>query len=173
MSREDSAKFNAQFFVQSKGKDLYRRSLYTFWKRTSPPPALATFDAPDRETCTVRRSRTNTPLQALVLLNDPTYVEASRVLAEKVISGKTSDNERLEWLYRKVLGRTPTESEKAVLAKVLTKQRERFRTQPDAAKQLLKVGESPSGSLHPPEELAAWTMICSVIFNLDEAVNRS
>ncbi len=81
MSRADGANFSAQVFVQSHGPDLYRRSMYTFWKRTVPPPQMSTFDAPDRETCTVKRARTNTPLQALVLLNDPTYVEASRKLA--------------------------------------------------------------------------------------------
>ena len=86
MSREDGDKFSAQKYVQSHGPDLYRRTMYTFWKRTCPPPTLATFDAPDRELCTVRRARTNTPLQALVLLNDPTYVEASRKLAERILA---------------------------------------------------------------------------------------
>jgi hypothetical protein len=86
MSRDDGKNWTAQTYVQDHGKDLYRRTMYTFWKRTCPPPTLATFDAPDRETCTVRRARTNTPLQALVLLNDPTYVEASRKLAERMMT---------------------------------------------------------------------------------------
>ena len=85
MSRQDGDNWSAQKYTQSHGADLYRRTMYTFWKRTCPPPTLATFDAPDRETCTVRRSRTNTPLQALVLLNDPTYVEAARKLAERIL----------------------------------------------------------------------------------------
>ena len=85
MSRQDGKNWTAQTYVQSHGKDLYRRTMYTFWKRTSPPPTLMTFDAPDREICTVRRPRTNTPLQALVLMNDPTYLEASRKLAERMM----------------------------------------------------------------------------------------
>src|SRR6202000_14913 len=101
---EDGNNWTAQTYTQSHGRDLYRRTIYTFWKRTSPPPTLATFDAPDRETCTVRRARTNTPLQALVLMNDPTYVEASRKLAERMMleGGKTAE-ERIALAYRLVL----------------------------------------------------------------------
>src|SRR5205085_7760810 len=96
MSRSDGMNWTAQTYVQSHGKDLYRRTMYTFWKRTCPPAALATFDAPDRETCTVRRARTNTPLQALVLMNDPTYLEASRKLAERMMKeGGHSTDERI------------------------------------------------------------------------------
>ena len=98
-AREDSKNWSAQSFVQSHGQDLYRRTMYTFWKRTSPPPSLITFDAPDRETCTVRRPRTNTPLQALVLLNDPTYVEAARKLAEQLLKQAKSDDERVSWHF--------------------------------------------------------------------------
>ena len=95
MSRADGDNWTAQKYKQSSGKDLYRRTMYTFWKRTCPPPSLTTLDAPDRETCVVRRSRTNTPLQALVLMNDPTYVEASRKLAERILTegGKTVDDQ--------------------------------------------------------------------------------
>ena len=85
MARADGKNWTAQEYTQSHGADLYRRTMYTFWKRTSPPPQLVTFDAPDREVCTVRRARTNTPLQALVLMNDPTYVEASRKFAERIV----------------------------------------------------------------------------------------
>ncbi len=173
MSREDSANFTAQFFVQSKGNDLYRRSLYTFWKRTSPPPALATFDAPDRETCTIRRSRTNTPLQALVLLNDPTYVEASRKMAELALKEKGDAESRVEFLFRRVLARSPSLAEKEVLGRVLKRQLNHFQSHPEAAQALLKVGESPSEKAAAPAELAAWAILCNVIFNLDESVNRS
>ena len=173
MSREDSAKFTAQFFVQSKGPDLYRRSMYTFWKRTSPPAALATFDAPDRETCTVRRARTNTPLQALVLLNDPTYVEASRKLAERILLSKVDDTLGVATAFKAVLAREPSVRETAVLIRVLEKQRANYKTHPEAATRLLLVGESIADKGLSPIELAAWTMLSSVILNLDESVNRS
>jgi hypothetical protein len=173
MSREDSAKFTAQFFVQSKGPDLYRRSMYTFWKRTSPPAALATFDAPDRETCTVRRARTNTPLQALVLLNDPTYVEASRKLAERILLSRIGDAKGVANAFEAILARQPTDKETGVLIKVLEKQRQHFQSHPEAASKLLLVGESIADKSLSPSELAAWTMLSSVIFNLDESVNRS
>jgi len=173
MSREDSAKFTAQFFVQSKGPDLYRRSMYTFWKRTSPPAALATFDAPDRETCTVRRARTNTPLQALVLLNDPTYVEAARKLAERILLSGIGDAKGVANAFEAILARPPSDKETGVLIKVLEKQRLHFKAHPDAASRLLLVGESPADKSLSPIELAAWTMLSSVILNLDESVNRS
>ncbi len=173
MSREDSAKFTAQFFVQSKGADLYRRSIYTFWKRTSPPAALATFDAPDRETCTVRRARTNTPLQALVLLNDPTYVEASRKLAEKILLRHKETKARFDYAFQAVLARTPTPKEVEILTKVLERQRTHFQAQPEAATSLLGVGDSTSNTSLAAWELATWTILSSVILNLDEAVNRS
>src|SRR5207253_10712429 len=121
-SRGDSKNWSAQFFVQSHGKDLYRRTMYTFWKRTSPPPQLVTFDAPDREVCTVRRSRTNTPLQALVLMNDPTYVEASRQLAERMIRHAKEPESRLAFAFRLATARPPSEREAAILKRVLDKQ---------------------------------------------------
>src|SRR5438045_4521648 len=100
MSRSDGAKWTAQVYVQDHGPDLYRRTMYTFWKRTSPPPTMLTFDAPDRETCTVRRARTNTPLQALVLMNDPTYVESSRKLAERMMQeGGASAEDRIAFAF--------------------------------------------------------------------------
>ena len=173
MGREDSAKFTAQFFVQSKGADLYRRSIYTFWKRTSPPAALATFDAPDRETCTVRRARTNTPLQALVLLNDPTYVEASRKLAEKILLSHGGTKERFEYAFQAVLARNPSPKEIEVLTKVLDRQRTHFNAHPEAATGLLRVGDSSFNNTLSPAELATWTILSSVLLNLDEAVNRS
>src|SRR5262245_63011843 len=100
MSSADGANWAAQTYTQDHGQDLYRRTMYTFWKRTCPPPTLATFDAPDRETCTVRRARTNTPLQALVLMNDPTYVEASRKLAERLMSEAATTVERITRAFR-------------------------------------------------------------------------
>ncbi|HEV3021758.1 MAG TPA: DUF1549 and DUF1553 domain-containing protein, partial [Pirellulales bacterium] len=172
MSREDGANWTAQTYVQSHGPDLYRRTMYTFWKRTSPPPTLATFDAPDRETCTVRRARTNTPLQALVLLNDPTYVEAARKLAERLVSEAGSTNERIALAFRLVLARRPKENELAVLRKVYEQQLAVYRADRNAALALLSVGESPRDESFDAAELAAWASVSSVILNLDEAVTR-
>jgi hypothetical protein len=148
--------------------------MYTFWKRTVPPAALNTFDAPDRETCVVRRSRTNTPLQALVLLNDPTYVEASRKMAERVLTendGSTGD--RVRFAFRLITARVPTEKEIAVLAAVHDAQHAHFRQETGAAEKLLSVGESARNEQLEPAELAAWSVVASMILNLDEAVTRS
>ena len=173
MSRADGANWTAQTYTQSHGIDLYRRTMYTFWKRTCPPPTLATFDAPDRETCIVRRSRTNTPLQALVLLNDPTYIEASRKLAERILrEGGRSTEERLAFAFTSVMARPPTSHELAVLRVVYQKQLARFRELPDAATSLLKIGESPADPAFDAAELAAWAMVASTILNTDEAVTK-
>jgi hypothetical protein len=172
-SRGDSKNWSAQFFVQSHGKDLYRRTMYTFWKRTSPPPQLVTFDAPDREVCTVRRSRTNTPLQALVLMNDPTYVEAARKLAERMMHRAKTPEERLAFAFRLATARKPNAQEVAVLTQVLQRQLERYRQDEKAARKLLAVGESAADATLPPVELAGYTMIASVILNLDETVTRN
>jgi hypothetical protein len=147
--------------------------MYTFWKRTSPPPTLVAFDAPDRETCTVRRPRTNTPLQALLLLNDPTYVEASRKLAERLLAEAKRTDERLGLAFRLVTARRPSERELAILRRVYEGQRAAYQNDPAAAKQLLGVGESPRNELFDPVELAAWTMVASTVLNLDEAVTRN
>ena len=110
--------FSAQTYEQSHGKDLYRRGMYTFWKRTVPPASLATFDAPDREKCTARRALTNTPLQALALLNDPTYVEAARALAQRtLLEGGTDETSRLAYAFRLATARKPTGKEAGVLRK--------------------------------------------------------
>jgi hypothetical protein len=173
MSREDGKNWTAQTYTQSHGKDLYRRTMYTFWKRTSPPPTLGTFDAPDREVCTVRRSRTNTPLQALVLLNDPTYIESSRKLAERILSeaGPTTD-QRLTFVFRLATARPPTPVELDVLRRAYDKQTAKFRASPDLADKLLKVGESPVNEKFDKSELAAWSMISSIILNLDETITK-
>jgi hypothetical protein len=175
MSREDGDRFSAQKYVQSHGPDLYRRTMYTFWKRTCPPPTLATFDAPDRETCTVRRARTNTPLQALVLLNDPTYVEASRKLAERILGpeGGESTDSRLAFAFRVVTSRRPTTEEIAILHRVLDGQLAKYHADSGAAEELLAVGESSRDVSIPAADLAAWATLASVILNLDEAVNRN
>ncbi|MCC7086253.1 MAG: DUF1553 domain-containing protein, partial [Pirellulales bacterium] len=173
-SRGDSSNWTAQSFVQSHGDDLYRRSMYTFWKRTCPPVQLSTFDAPDRETCTVRRARTNTPLQALVTLNDVTYLEASRKLAERILyDGPAEFKERLRFLFRTVTCRMPNEREMAVLARMWEQQRDHYQRQPQAIAALLAIGETPADKSLDPLELASWTMLASGVLNLDETVTRN
>ncbi|WP_202921863.1 PSD1 and planctomycete cytochrome C domain-containing protein [Anatilimnocola aggregata] len=173
MSRADNDKWTAQKYSQSHGVDLYRRTMYTFWKRTCPPASLATFDAPDREICTVKRSRTNTPLQALVAMNDPTYVEAARLLAERAMkTGGSTPDQRLTYLFRTVLARAPSEQEIVVLKNLYSRQLVHFGKNADEAGQLLKVGEYPADATLSATELAAWTMVASAILNTDEALSK-
>jgi hypothetical protein len=173
MSRSDNDKWSAQKYSQSHGVDLYRRTMYTFWKRTCPPASLATFDAPDREVCTVKRSRTNTPLQALVAMNDPTYVEASRMLAERIMKhGGATLEAKLTTLFRVATSRVPTKQEMTVLKNLYARQLVHFQRQSEAAAQLLKVGEYPADSDLSASELAAWTMVASAVLNTDEALTK-
>lgn len=173
MARADGKNWTAQEYSQSHGADLYRRTMYTFWKRTCPPAQLATFDAPDRETCTVRRARTNTPLQALILMNDPTYVEASRKLAERMLleSGPTFD-ERLTFGFRLATSRRPSIQEIAILRRTFDQQLLRFQNDTQAATKLLSVGESPRHEQLAIHELAAWSVVASILLNLDETVTK-
>jgi mono/diheme cytochrome c family protein len=171
-SRLDGANWTAQVYRQSHGKDLYRRTMYTFWKRTSPPPTLVTFDAPDRETCTVRRARTNTPLQALVLMNDPTYVEASRKLAERLMTEASSSEDRIVLAFRLATARKPSTGEVAVLRKIFDNQLAFYHKDGSAALKLLGVGEAKRNQRLNPAELAAWATVASVILNLDETVTK-
>lgn len=170
--RSDSGNWTAQFFVQDHGADLYRRSMYTFWKRTSPPPQMSTLDAPDREVCTVRRPRTNTPLQALVLMNDPTYIEASRKFAERLLLAARTEDERLALAFRTATGRTASDRELAALRKVYAEQLARYRKNVASAVELLKVGEAPYDNRFNLSELAAWTMVASTLLNLDETMTK-
>ena len=173
MARADGKNWTAQEYSQSHGADLYRRTMYTFWKRTCPPAQLATFDAPDRETCTVRRARTNTPLQALVLMNDPTYVEASRKLAERILlEGGATTDDRIAFAFRLTIARKPSAREFVVLRRVFEQQLARFQGDPVAATKLLSVGESSRNEKLTAVELAAWSAVASVILNLDETVTK-
>ena len=159
-------------YVADTDDGLYRRSMYTFWKRTCPPPGMATFDAPDRETCVVRRARTNTPLQALVLLNDPTYVEAARKLAERVMLASADDAARIVLAFRIVLSRSPDASEQATLEEILAQARTHFTTNPTAAEEFLSLGNSPRDTSLKPAELAAWSAVMNVVLNLDECISK-
>ncbi len=152
------------------GENLYRRSLYTYWKRTIPPPAMLTFDAAERTICTVERHATSTPLQSLILLNDPQYVEAARVLAENLLAGPAIDAAaRIGQAFRAVTSRIPTAQEMDILQSLLTEQTEHFRQHPERAVALLHVGASPQRAALEPVELAALTVVTSSLFNLDEA----
>ena len=159
-------------YVADRGAGLYRRSMYTFWKRTSPPPSMLTFGAPDRETCVVRRARTNTPLQALVLLNDPTYVEAARVFAERIMGQPSGDSQRLDFAFRCVVSRYPHDEERAIMDEMLRDARERFSADPAAARQLLAVGDTPQSTGLAAAEWAAWTSLASILLNLDETISN-
>ena len=198
----EAVSYNAeQSYIQGQGADLYRRSLYTFWKRQAPPPAMLSFDGPTRETCTVKRARTNTPLQALVLQNDPTYVEAARVLAVRLLAECPPDSSaRMRLAFRHVLGRSPDAKETAALVKLYDSQLAEYRDNQEAALSLIQVGDSQapvrprqitnrnpaSDSFSPaagqsngdaehlpdPAQLAALTTVISAIFNLDEAITK-
>lgn len=160
-------------YQADKGPDLYRRSMYTFWKRTCPPPGMTAFDAPDRETCTIRRARTNTPLQALVLMNDPTYLEAARKLAERVLrEGGAEDNSRLKYAVRLALTRDPRSAEEATMLALLDAARQKFAGALPEAEKFLRIGDAPRDEKLSPVELAAWTTLGSVILSLDEAITK-
>ncbi|MEW5979723.1 MAG: DUF1553 domain-containing protein [Acidobacteriota bacterium] len=165
--------FSAQFYQPSTGADLYRRSLYTFWKRTVPPPSLATFDAPDRERCVARRAVTNTPLQALVLMNDPTFVEAARHLAQQTLRQVGSDPaERIRYAFRLATSREPSAQEIQLLKDLARQELVAFRRDKAAAGKLLEVGDSPPDDKLNASELAAWTMVATTILNLDETITK-
>jgi hypothetical protein len=157
-------------YKADEGEGLYRRSLYTYWKRTCAPPGMTALDAPDRETCTVRRARTNTPMQALLLLNDPTYLEASRKLAERMMTA--APEERLARGFLLALARPPAEAERQVLENVYRKALARFRADPKAAARFLDVGRSPRAPGLDGAELAAWSTVASLVLNLDEAITK-
>jgi hypothetical protein len=164
---------NLRNYKHDVGPGLYRRSLYTIWKRTSAPPGMTIFDMPSREVCTVKRSRTDTPLQALALLNDVTYVEAARVLAERMMTeGGTTPEARIAWAFKRATARTPDSEEVAVLARGLAGRIEKYKSAPDLARKLLAEGEARPDPKIDPAELAAYTMTANVILNLDEVVTR-
>lgn len=165
---------NTRFYMQDHGGSLYRRSVYAFLKRTAPPPFMSNFDAPNREqVCTVRE-RSNTPLQALQLMNDVQHFEAARGLAERVLAeGGTTTPDRLRFLYRTVLSRAPTDDELTLLTNSLHRQIELFTADPEGAKKAVHVGESKPRNVASPVETAAWTMIANLVLNTDETLNRN
>ena len=163
---------NTRNYVPDTGENLYRRSLYTFWKRMAPPPNLEAFNAPSREVCTVRRERTNTPLQALVTLNDPQFVEAARHLAERSLKHGTDDASIMNEITQRVLSRSLTPEESTVVTTTKSELLKYYQDNPEDAKSLTSVGESRSDENLNIAALAAWTMVCNEIMNLDEALNK-
>ncbi len=158
----------------STGEELHRRSLYTFWKRTVPHPAMTTFDSPDREYCTVRRARTNTPLQALTLWNEPSYLEAARQLGTRLLhEGGKDDSARVAFAFRLATGRYPKPTETRVLATTFARLRTEFTAHGSDAYAFVKVGASPMDPLLPPAELAAATAVASMILSLDETITKN
>ena len=156
------------------GEQLYRRGLYTHWQRQYLHPSLLAFDAPGREECTAERTRSNTPLQALVLLNDPIYVESARAFAQRILGcGKTNDEERVEWAIRESLCRKVASNEAQLLLSLLSKHRTEYAADTAAADKLLSVGEFPVAPDVNREELAAWTSVARAILNLHETITRN
>ncbi len=160
-------------YKQDHGDALYRRSLYTYWKRMAMPPDMDAFDAPTRDTVCTRRQRTDTPLQALVTMNDEQWVEASRALAQRLIEqGGKQPDQRIKYLSDLVLSHDPSPQMESVLQQSLNKMEQHYKADPAAARDLVAVGEKPRDSAIPPPELAAWTMVVSEVLNLDETLNK-
>jgi hypothetical protein len=160
-------------YVESTGDDLYRRSLYTFWKRTVAPPMMANLDAANHESCTVRETRTNTPLQALNLMNDVTFLESARAIGERMLGeGGATPPSRLTLGFRLLTSRRPTAGELEILTANLAHHLDLFATDPKAAADYLKQGRRPADARFPAPELAAYSAVASLMMNLDEAVNK-
>ena len=165
---------NTRDYRQDSGASLYRRSLYTFFKRTAPPPFMTTFDAPNREGLCARRERSNTPLQALQLLNDVQYFEAARGLAQRMLrEGGADMAARVRFGYQVVLGRPPAADELAVITKALERAQARYRTDEASAQKAIGFGDSKPDPKIDAAELAAYTLTANLLLNLDETVTRN
>lgn len=164
---------NTRFYIQDKGESLYRRSLYTFIKRTAPAPAMTNFDGPSREAACLRRERSNTPMQALQLMNDIQHMEAARNFAQRILAqGGSSTDARISFAWRSATARRPTAEEASIVERTLQEHHARYRADTGSAKKLITFGESASRTDLDPAELAAWTLIANLLLNLDEALNR-
>jgi hypothetical protein len=163
---------NTRFYKQDKGDALYRRSIYTFWKRVAPPPSMEILNSPTREVLCTRRERTDTPLQALVTMNDPQFVEAARHLAAKALRSDQRFDKRLDEITEALLARRFTSAERAVAKDLEEHAQKEYATDPAAAKSLLGVGDSPPDEKLPAPDLAAWTLVASQVMNLDESLTK-
>ena len=163
---------NTKEYHADKGESLYRRSMYAFWKRFAPPPSLETFDAQAREVVCTRRTRTNTPLQALVTMNDPQFVEAARKLAERAIKAGPDDKTRIDFMARATLSRNLAASEADSLSRSVERFRKHFTEHADDAAALLTTGESPADVTIPAADIATWAMVANQFLNLDEYVTK-
>jgi len=163
---------STHIYVRDHGTDIYRRSLYLFWKRTSPPPVMVTLDSPLRDTCIVRRSTTDTPLQALAILNEPAFLEACRTMAARILKMPGNEDQKLRDLFGLTLERAPQPDELAVLRTALSRYRQRYDADTAAAKRLLKVGDAPQNPTLSAPEQAAWMIVCSSLMNTDEFVTQ-
>jgi hypothetical protein len=163
---------NTKKYKADSGTGLYRRSLYTFWKRAAPPALMDIFNAPSREVCSVRRERTNTPLQALATLNDPQFVEAARHLAQSALASRKTEDEAIDEMANRLLARSLTSKEQAVVKETLAKMRAFYEQQPEATKEFLAVGEADVADAALTPQLAAMTMVANQLMNLDEVLNK-
>ena len=174
---------NTHTYRRDAGENLYRRSLYTFWKRAAPPASMDILNAPNRETCVVRRERTNTPLQALVTLNDPQFIEAARHMAEQVIvadpaqkalnlSGEALTRARLNAMSMRILSRPLGEGEQRVMASEVVALLAHYQARPVEARELVSQGDTKPAAGLPAGELATWTLVANTLFNLDETLNK-
>jgi hypothetical protein len=161
--------FPKREYSASRGEDLYRRGVYTLWRRTFLHPSLLNFDAPTREECTVNRTTSNTPLQALDLLNDPIFVEAARVFAEHALS----QPDYIRWIFQRALNRDPTPEERRLLSELYANNLKRFRAEPSEATELAKIGDSPVPKSADLPRLAALTMVTRAVLNLHETITRN
>jgi hypothetical protein len=163
---------NTKAYKRDSGDALYRRSLYWFWKRMAPPASLEILNAPSREVSCLRRERTDTPLQALVTLNDPQMIEAARALAEKAMKADAGDAGRMGVVAARVLCRPLSPKEAGILARIRAGLLAHYKEKPEDAKALVGVGESKTDATLDPAELASWTLVCNQLLNLDETLNK-
>ena len=164
---------NTRFYNRGNGSDLYRRTVYTFFKRTAPHPMFANFDAPSREQFCIKRERSNTPLQALQLLNDVQHFEAARGLAERTMKASPGSAKRMEFIFRTVLSRLPDADERQIVTAFFEQQKARYVKAPAEAKKAIGFGESKADASLDAVELASWALVANLVLNMDEALVRN